>query len=314
MSKLIIGIHGLANKPPRPVLSEYWQASMREGLKKNLDLDASFEFQLVYWSDLLYKHSLHDDELFNFDSLYNDEPYVEAEEGALKEHVEGWQDQLLKYAGQVSGKALDVLRDPLGMERLTDWVLGKVLKDLAFYYDEKRMIGDRATPPNTVMARKVLMDELKRALIDNQGKEIMLIAHSMGTIIAYDVLRRLGQEHPSFEVAEFVTIGSPLGLSYVKAKVFEEATYEQEKRRVRTPTVVRKWVNYADRKDPVAFDSHLSDDYGPNRNGVKVQDDRVYNDYRIKKPSGKSEDNHHKSYGYLRTPELSRHIAKFLNG
>ena len=138
----------------------------------------------------------------------------------------------------------------------------------------------------------------------------MLIAHSMGTIIAYDVLRDIGQEDPAFEIAHFVTIGSPLGLPHVKAKIIEERDYDgQGRERVRTPSVVSaKWVNYADRKDPVALDTYLSDDYGPNAKEIQVEDDLVMNGYL----SPKGEPNHHKSYGYLRTPELSEHIRDFL--
>jgi hypothetical protein len=54
--------------------------------------------------------------------------------------------------------------------------------------------------------------------------------------------------------------------------------------------------------------------YAPNKNGVKVKDDRVLNGYQIMKPGGKIEENHHKSYGYLRTPEISRHINAFFEG
>ncbi len=58
----------------------------------------------------------------------------------------------------------------------------------------------------------------------------------MGTIIAYDVLRTMRQRHPDFGVVQFVTIGSPLGLPLVKAKVLSEyASHEGEA--VRTPTV-----------------------------------------------------------------------------
>jgi hypothetical protein len=67
--------------------------------------------------------------------------------------------------------------------------------------------------------------------------------------------------------------------------------------------------NYAERRDPVAFDSHLRDDFGPNARDIRVVDDLVINNYRS--PSG--EPNYHKSYGYLRTPELSKHIAAFLS-
>ena len=312
MEKIIIGIHGLANKPKKQVLTKYWKDSIAEGLQKNCKAKPAFKYNMVYWADLLYKNQLHDDINFNFDKLYNAEPYTEAKRGALKEHKDGLRDQLIKFAGQVTGKTIDVLHGPLGMEDLAEWALGKVLKDLAFYYDASRKIADRSKPPKMVVARKVLMDELKQELLKHKGKQIMLIAHSMGTIIAYDVLRRIGRSHPSFEIAEFITIGSPLGLSHVKANIFNETDYEEKKKRVRTPSIVQNWANYADRKDPVAFDTHLEDDYGPNKSGVKVKDDRVLNDYQIKKPGGKIEENHHKSYGYLRTPEISRHIITFL--
>ena len=95
----------------------------------------------------------------------------------------------------------------------------------------------------------------------------------------------------------------------VKDSVLKERSYADVP--VRTPTVVReRWVNYADRGDPVAVDTHLRDDYGPNDGGVRVEDDLIRNDYvgldGKRKP--------HKSFGYLRTPELSRHIRDFLAG
>lgn len=68
----------------------------------------------------------------------------------------------------------------------------------------------------------------------------MVIAHSMGTIISYDVLREIGREHPGMTVEHYVTIGSPLGLPHVKKKISEE------NRLVRTPSIVRRWSNLAD--------------------------------------------------------------------
>ena len=71
------------------------------------------------------------------------------------------------------------------------------------------------------------------------------------------------------------------------------------------------WVNYADKKDPVALDVRIGDDYEPkDENGVQVVDDLVSNDYH--KPDDPEDRNYHKSYGYLRTPEIADHIADFL--
>jgi hypothetical protein len=48
MSKIIIGIHGLGNKPPKTILTEWWGKSILEGLKKYNFHIPDFEFELVY--------------------------------------------------------------------------------------------------------------------------------------------------------------------------------------------------------------------------------------------------------------------------
>ena len=153
------------------------------------------------------------------------------------------------------------------------------------------------------------MVELMNAILPLSGERIMLIGHSMGSIISYDVLRDLGQRDNAFDIAHFVTIGSPLGIPYVKDHVYDERGRYDSAVPLRTPSVVSdQWVNYADRKDPVAVDAHLRDDYKANGRGIRVEDDLVINDY----VTGDGESRPHKSYGYLRTPELSEHIRRFL--
>jgi hypothetical protein len=71
---------------------------------------------------------------------------------------------------------------------------------------------------------------------------------------------------PPVSVDHFVTIGSPLGLPHVKTKIYEENDL------VRTPSVVGRWTNFADRRDIVAVEAKLADDYEANDQGVKVAD------------------------------------------
>lgn len=307
MSKIIIGIHGLANKPHQDILEDWWNKSIVEGLNVNEDIqDMNLNFQMVYWADLLYKNRLHMDETYSFDDLYNHEPYVAAEDGALKRYKDTWRDELMARALGLVGTTVDSLKQNFGVNSLADWILGKLLKDLAFYYDESRLLKENDGQP--APAKIVLRDRLKKVLLSLRDTEIMLIAHSMGSIIAYDVLRDLGRENSGIKISHFVTIGSPLGLPHVKGKILEERDYASE---VRTPTIVTEsWVNYADRKDPVAVDVHLRDDYKPNANDIRVVDDLVLNDYQ--RPGEDKQNNHHKSYGYLRTPEISEHIRKYL--
>lgn len=312
MSKIIIGIHGLANKPEKDELERWWKQSILEGLKKNCSMqNPDIEFRMVYWADFLYKNQLHTDESFKFDPNFNDEPYIEAQAGQLKTYDDSFLDEIRAGALGLFGAGADFLKEHVGLSAPADWMISKLLKDLDFYYDENRQINNRArlnnpNEGNLELALKVLRDEFKSTLRDVQGNELMIVAHSMGSIIAYDSLRDLGQSDPDIKVAHFVTIGSPLGLPHVRAKIIQERGYDGT---ARTPTnVTKSWLNFADKKDPVAIDIHLKGDYKKNAANIEVKDDLVANDYTTQE----GERNPHKSYGYLRTPEFSKHVKSFL--
>ena len=306
MAHKITVIHGLSNKPEKETLAGWYEAAIREGLAKNCGVrDAEFDLVMCYWADLLYKNTQHQDKNFDFDSLYNNQPYVEARPGALKEYKQSWLDTARASVTEVGGAVAENVRGYVGLDSLMGWIVERTMRDLDFYYDRNRRILGRDGQPKE--ARRVLMDELTNTLLPLKDERIMLIAHSMGTIISYDVLRDIGRRDRTFAVPHFVPIGSPLGMPHVKANIHRERSYSTIP--VRTPTVVtERWVNYADRSDPVAIDTHLRDDFGPNDAGKQVEDDMVLNDYLS--PSG--EKSAHKSYGYLRTPELSRHVKDFL--
>ncbi|MBM3342530.1 MAG: hypothetical protein FJY56_10540 [Betaproteobacteria bacterium] len=302
MSKVIIGIHGLANKPARPVHRDGWVKSMQEGLAKSgaslgqpVFAMPAERFSDVYWADLMYPEPK------------DAEPYVEAKPGALKWYKDHFLHDLRAQLQGGLGWMVDRVKGTLGLDALADVVLGRKLKDLAYYYDDTQNIADRKAAQRR--AREVLQDELIEAMLPHKGQDILLIGHSMGSIIAYDVLRRLGRSDPSWRVNHFVTIGSPLGLPHVKLKAaefFEAGVYGDA--RLRTPSIVAKsWANFADPKDPVAFDTHLGDDFGANGGGVAVRDQFILNDYEW---NGKA--NRHKIFGYLRAPEFSHYLNEFL--
>ena len=275
MKNIIIGIHGLSNKPEPQILKEGWQDAILEGLKKNAAINLKkLNFVSVYWADVMY-------EKVDLDSK---SLYKEAEVNSIKRYNDNWLDFIRKEASDFGGDIIDRIKGFYGMDPLADKILKQKLNDLFQYYNDENK-------------RNELRNRLIEQIEKNKESRIMILAHSMGTIIAYDVLRELGRKDQKLTIDHFVTIGSPLGMPHVKYKIAKENAL------VRTPSIVKKWTNFADKRDPVAIDPHLSDDYKPNDSDVQVKDDLVLNDW-----GGIN----HKSYGYLRTPEVTDVIKKFI--
>lgn len=312
MGKVVIGIHGLRNKPEQSLLQERWKAAILEGLNEQEYGTQSFSFELVYWANVLYKSPLHQDQDFKFDDRYDSYPYHPLK-GKPPEYKDSWRDEVRQAVSSRLDNALDYLSNELGFTKASDEVLALLFEEMRLYYsyfqeDNSKiaMVPDRHGSKKPML--KVLRGLLKDCLLSHQNDEILLVAHSMGTIISYDVLRELEHEHPNFTIQHYATIGSPLGLYFVKSRILKEWGEWGD---VRVPSNVKKrWKNYSDKKDKVAaLDTHLSDDFSKNAQGIQVEDDMVLNSYR--RPID-NEIDHHSEWGYLRTPEISRQFIEFL--
>ena len=280
---VIIGIHGLANKPPVDEKTRWWSAAIAEGLDRNQVLaGAEFSLEFVYWADLRYDAPLQGDAIV--------EPYLPHDgTGPLPSGEDApaitSQDVLATvYEG------VDRIQEMTGVTLVDDLILEHRFDDLWHYHVERDF------------ARQVC-SRLTERLRQFRNHRILLFAHSMGSVIAYDALRLMERDEPGLKVDHLVTAGSPLGLAKVKLKV------EAECGAVRVPNNVGQWTNLADANDLITVTGALEVDYAPSDTGVKVADRRVVNDYR--RPNGEA--NHHKSYGYLRTPEFSRIASGFAN-
>ena len=99
----------------------------------------------------------------------------------------------------------------------------------------------------------------------------IVVSHSMGTVIAYDCLKRVPA---CTSVDGLITIGSPLGLDEIQDKLLPEWSrgdgYPSER-------LQGGWVNIFDNLDPVCgFDPLLANDYRKKNLGI-VEDLRVEN-------------------------------------
>jgi len=287
-SRRIIGVHGLKNKPKPTNLTKLWKQAIADGLKRNRNRSITYNslpFEHAYWADVHHTKPTADRQ---YQPGKGRSPYPEYRESLL--------DSARAFISDIADNPVDWAKQWMKMTRLADKFLAEVFEDLARYY---------ARDDYRAEVRQRLRERiLKHALDgDNPHKRIMVIAHSMGSIVAYDVLRDLGRDHPGIRINHFITIGSPLGLPHVKHRI------EEEHGKARTPTNVLRWTNMAERYDPVAADTHLETDYGPNDDGLRVRDDLVLNDQVM---NAKGDTDYHASVGYLRTPEMSQLIDAFL--
>lgn len=302
MSKIIIGVHGLGNKPSRDILELWWKQSLREGFRRIAKPRVFFNFELAYWADIIYPEPLDINITDRQHPLYLNEYYWpgrktrEIEAGSLRKKILGYIERQMDR--------LFLNEDmTLNFSGITDKFLKRYFKDLeAYYADELGSCKDKETP-----LRQCIRERIAEAIRKHKGKDILLIGHSMGSIIAYDVLTQMVSDIP---INTFVTVGSPLGMPIIVGRIFaEQRRSYKNATRVRTPeNVTRHWFNFADRDDRIALDPTMSDDYAENSRQVRAVDMFVFNDYE-----NHGERNPHKIYGYLRTPQLAAVVDAFLN-
>jgi hypothetical protein len=86
-------------------------------------------------------------------------------------------------------------------------------------------------------------------------EQVIVVSHSLGTIVAFSLLREFAEQGKPRNCPLFVTLGSPLGIDSVR-KSFA-------KPRVK-PANVQRWVNGADPEDFVALRTELTTaSFGP---------------------------------------------------
>jgi predicted alpha/beta hydrolase family esterase len=274
-------IHGIANKPPHDQLLDLWIRSLADST--GLDLGAEgVTSSMVYWADVMYPAPLAADEAEAESAA--DEAVAEGKEpGSSDLDVEdmdaseaAWTASLaakLAVPLAVSEVAAAVTPSPVAetLERIPlpgpikVRLMKKLLRDVHHYLYN---VSFSPRPGETFQVQDDIRARMIKALQEGAGKEgpHVVVSHSMGTVIAYDCLKRVAAAPV---VDGFLTIGSPLGLDEVQDKLKPEWSrsngFPFEKVRGR-------WVNVYDKLDPVAgFDPNFANDY--RRDGQsKVED------------------------------------------
>ncbi len=300
MAKVIIGIHGLGNKPRKEVLEDWWEKSIIEGLEK---LDKPYllpHFEMVYWADIIHDKPLDENIEDKNDPYYIEEKYMPGVEDPVPENNSIRQKVLDFIEGQLDKLILN--KDfTVNYSAITDLFIRRYFKDLELYYAKE------CHDKNDIkcVARTLIRERLAEVINKYKYDEIMLVAHSMGSIIAYDVLTFV---LPEIKIHTFISFGSPLGFPVVQGKIASEWQSKKiDRPNLKTPPgVTNHWYNFADLRDKIAVIYQLGKNYDANGHGIAPRDFVVHNDYRTE-----VEPNHHKSFGYLRTPELAEVLYSF---
>jgi hypothetical protein len=302
MSKIILGIHGLGNKAKRKLLQRWWKAALQEGLRQNGYPWRFVKCKVLYWADLLHQKPLDPKVGDKKNPFYIETPYVPAKTISEKKPKK-IRKKIIDYIQQHVAKIILNDNFSINYSSVTDLIIRRYFKDLDAYYTKKCRDKKNFVRP----AKEVIREELARMLRKYKRKEIMLIGHSMGSILAYDVLTGVASD---ITINIFVTMGSPLGLPPIMLKILTGQSKKQHKHMsVEIPNnITKSWYNFFDPTDKISANHKLSDCYKKNARHVRVVDTIVSNNYEYR-----GEKNPHTVYGYLRTPEFARLLDEFLN-
>lgn len=173
------------------------------------------------------------------------------------------------------------------------------LRDLRRYLSDDNGIAEHT--------RRMLKVALSAAI--KGGHPALLIAHSMGSVIAYDSLWEMShssRDHLRLDM--LLTMGSPLGQQFVQKRLKGAG----QPGYARYPTNIRRWKNLAAIGDLTALDRRLSDDFeGMLELGLldTFEDERLLTWFRLE-----GQLNVHAEYGYLVHEKTARTIVEWWRG
>jgi hypothetical protein len=326
--KHIIFVHGRSTKPSASAKRRLSLDALLHGLDKVSPAaatklrDRSVRFSFTYYGDInnaiMAQHDAREAARMTArnDKRYDHEPCLPYDDlaSSLKrlksipdydqaayEHVTStYKDH--RYLDNAA-RAFSTLLATLTRSRANEIILKRSSADMGAYLLSRKTGSD---------IRERVQGPLRRAI--NRREEICLISHSMGCIVAYDVLWKFSQmseyaplmrRNPN--ISMWLTLGSPLGEAGVRANLYDA----REHAGGRFPrSIVRDWVNIAAYDDFIAHDPHMANDFAEMLDYGYVNsitDRRMYNCWVHHGVS-----NPHKLYGYLVNEIVAEEIARWI--
>jgi len=288
---LILYVPGLLPKPDPKAHRDALFRCLLAGLRRHdekvaLDIAANLHcFDIVSWTYDFYRE--HRDIGLDLEAI---EAVIEQAKATTRDKAEAssWKRRLARWVFS----AADVM--PFLIPYITNDRLELHLRDLRRYQRNQNEIAEHA--------RQMLKMPLRSAT--ESGRPVLLIAHSMGSVIAWDSVWQMSHnERDHVHIDTLLTMGSPLGQRFVQRRLHGFRKEGDE----RYPLGIDRWVNLAAVGDLTAVDPDLADDFGAmvERGLVSTIDDReLHNYFRLDGVL-----NVHAEYGYLANPVTAGIVA-----
>ncbi|MEV6211511.1 hypothetical protein [Kitasatospora sp. NPDC051914] len=288
MGPAIVYVHGIGNKPPEQQLKQQWDAAL-------FGRPMGEESRMAYWAPLRHPEPLPaavpDDGVTELPASGTPLESVRATEPAPPEEflaavraeaagpfessgagpLDPWLRDMV-YAAEALSAGEGAPGGANGLEALP---LPRFGRTLAFQTLVRHTFKD--VHAYFFGGLREQIQKIVASALDEADGPLVVIGHSLGSVIAYEVLRTYEGEVPLF-----VTIGSPLGITEIQDRLAAPLT---------VPPGVAAWRNACDARDLVALDSTVRPEYEP---AVLTEDVFVVNDSA----------NHHGAAEYLACPAV----------
>jgi len=290
---LILYVPGLLPKPEPEIHKAALRRCLLAGLQR-IDADLAAQvaaahraFDLVSWTfDFYREHRSFDLDAASIDALVTQEA---ASDRDVRE-ASSWGKRVLRWLYRVG----DLF--PFLIPHLADERVELHLRDLMRYVRNSNGIAAHV--------RDMLKIPLRSSW--ESGRPVLLMAHSMGSVIAYDTLWEMTHDgRDELQVDLLLTMGSPLGQHYLQRRILGHERRGTE----RYPGNIRRWVNLSAVGDMTAVDPCLGNDFQEMlRLGLvdSIDDIEIFNHFRLNGVL-----NVHSEYGYLANKTTAAIVAEW---
>lgn len=331
MAQRIIMVHGRSTKPAKARYAALQRRALLHGLERVSPAKAAkvrngeVEIDFVYYGDVNNRilgesSARHRADLTDTDPHSDDCPsipdtgYADAIDrvAAIKRYDKAAYRKVLRENDDLRfvddiARAVSTLAAIASATILNEVAIRVATTDMGAYL-MRRAVGSKV--------RERLQTPLKRAL--KRGDDICMISHSMGCMVAYDVLWKFSRMSEYDDVRDngnrvrlWLTLGCPLGEAGVKANLYDAAERAHTNGTDKHPKhIVGDWANVAAVDDFISHDATMKGDYGDMlKFGYidSIRDQKIYNCWS---KDGKA--NAHKFYGYLVHPVVAAHVVKWI--